>query len=156
MIRTCFEYFKSLPDLENFNRIPIPKTAYQTELKKLSLTPPEQFLIHLCEFHDKLDNVEIPDKEFFKQFQEFLVDNNVDYDTTPLKLGVKLANLKTGAISKGTYTNNKGHSKKYNLKILRTKFNINDDIFIDEEEYHQPVIINQITKYENCTIQKCQ
>jgi hypothetical protein len=44
--------------------------------------------------------VEITDKEFFKQFQEFLMDNNIEYDTTPLKLGVKLTNLKTGPLAR--------------------------------------------------------
>ena len=153
VIRTCFEYFKSLEGLATFNNLPIPQTAYQTELKKLSIGPPEQFLIHLCYLYEKLDIVDIPDKEFFKLFQEFLIDNNIDYDTTPLKLGVKLANLKTGAISKGIHSA-KGHAKKYNLKLLRTKYNVDDDIFIDDEEPEsKPVIINQITNYDHCTIQ---
>jgi hypothetical protein len=155
VIRTCFDHFKNLPNLDKFNNIPIPKTNYQNELKKLSLTPPEQFLMYLCEVNENKDYVEIPDKDFFKQFQVFLVDNNIEYDTTPLKLGVKLANLKTGSITKGTFTNNKGHAKIYNLKTIRNKYNTtDDDVFIDDEELeYKPIIINQVSNYDHCTIQ---
>jgi hypothetical protein len=53
-----------------------------------------------------------------------------------------LANLKTGAIEKGTFTNKGGHAKKYNLKVLRA----NDDIFIDDDKPTNeinPITINQ-------------
>jgi hypothetical protein len=48
VIRTCYDYFNSIPNLENFHEIDTPKTEHQTNLAKLSLTPPEQFLIDLC------------------------------------------------------------------------------------------------------------
>jgi hypothetical protein len=121
---------------------------------KLSLTPPEQFLMYLCEVNENKDNVEIADKDFFKQFQVFLTDNNIEYDTTPLKLGVKLANLKTGSITKGTHTL-KGYTKIYNLRLLRNKYNTtDDDVFIDDEELeYKPIIVNQVSNYDHCTIQ---
>jgi hypothetical protein len=33
-------------------------------------------------------------------FETFLTDNDIKYETTPLKLGVRLVNLKTDAIEK--------------------------------------------------------
>jgi hypothetical protein len=77
VIRTCYDYFKNLPDLDKFHLQPIPKTAHQTELKKLSLSVPEQYLKYLCETNT----------QFFKNFQDWLADNNTEYETTPFKLG---------------------------------------------------------------------
>jgi hypothetical protein len=48
VIRTCYDYFKSIPNLDKFNEIEIPKTEYQSNLKRLELSPPEQFLIEMC------------------------------------------------------------------------------------------------------------
>jgi hypothetical protein len=70
---------------------------------------------------------EIADKEFYSQFQTFLIDNNIEYDTTPLKTGVKLSNRKTCAISKGTHTS-KGHSKVYDFNKLRTLYFLDDEV----------------------------
>ena len=61
------------------------------------MSVPEQYLKYLCETNNK-DIIEIPDKQFFNDFRDWLADNNIEHETTPLKLGVKLANLKTGAI----------------------------------------------------------
>ena len=47
VIATCYNYFKSIPNLDKFNEIPIPKTEYQENLKQLSLSPPEQFIKEL-------------------------------------------------------------------------------------------------------------
>lgn len=132
VIRTIYDHFKNLPDLDKFHKMPIPKTSYQTELKKLSLTPPEQFLIDLCEINESKKELIILDKDFFQMFQDFIVANNIDYDTTPLKLGVRISNLKTNAITPGTKTT-QGKTKIFNLNNLRKHFNIHDDIFIDEK-----------------------
>ena len=73
VVRSCFDYFKSIPDLDKFGLIPIPCTVYQNELKKLDLTPPEQFLIHLCEVNKQ--NVEFTAKDMFQMFQDFLTES---------------------------------------------------------------------------------
>jgi hypothetical protein len=151
VIRTCYEYFKSLEGLDKFNSISIPKTAYQTELKKLSLTPPELYLQYLCELHQDKETKTLTDKQLFEGLQIFCAENNIQYQTTPQKLGIKLTNLNTGAISKRIHTS-EGHSKSYNLKKLRELYGEFEDIFIDDNEEVKPVVINQITNYDKCTI----
>jgi len=129
VVRTCFDYFKSIPDLDKFGLIPIPCTVYQNELKKLDLTPPEQFLIHLCEVNKQ--NVEFTAKDIFQMFQDFLIESNIVYEITSLKFGVKLANLNISGLSKSR--NNKGNVYKLDIQQLQKHFNINEDVFEDEE-----------------------
>ena len=90
--------------------------------------PVEQFLIHLCQTYPTKIKIELLEKDLFKQFQNFLENNNnIDYDTTPQKLGIRIKNLSTGAITKGTHTT-KGRSKIYNLDKLRTLYVLNDEV----------------------------
>jgi hypothetical protein len=136
VVRTCFDYFKSIPDLDKFGLIPIPCTVYQNELKKLDLTPPEQFLIHLCEVNKQ--NVEFTAKDIFQMFQDFLIESNIVYEITSLKFGVKLANLNISGLSKSR--NNKGNIYKLDIQQLQKHFNINEDVFEDEEPQVKPTV----------------
>jgi hypothetical protein len=45
---SCYEYFKSMEEVENFNRLPIPKTEYQNNLKELSVSPIESLYSNTC------------------------------------------------------------------------------------------------------------
>jgi hypothetical protein len=138
VVRTCYDYFKSIPDLDKFGLIPIPSTAYQNELKKLDISAPEQFLIHLCELNVDKKNVEFTAKELFEMFQDFLTDSNIKYEITSLKFGVKLANLNISGLSKGR--NKKGNTYKLDIQQLQKHFNINEDVFEDEEPQLKPPV----------------
>jgi hypothetical protein len=128
-VRTVYDYLKSIQNMDKFHHIPIPETNYQQELKKLSLTPPEQFLINLTE--SKNDSFEVTAKSLFDNFQKFCTESNINYDITSLKLGVKIANLNVNGLTK---SRNK-HGMIYNINPVKVKnyFNVmNDEIFIDD------------------------
>jgi len=132
VIRTCFDYFLNMPNLDKFNSLKIPQTAYQNELKKLDMTPPEQFLISLCDTYSDRSQIELNSKEFFEKFQIFISESNINYETTSLKLGVKLANLKIGGLSKGSRTKH-GMTYLLNIQDLKKHFQLSDDdVFIEE------------------------
>lgn len=44
IIKSCYEYFKSIPDLDKFNSLPIPVTKHQNNLKEISRSPIEVWL----------------------------------------------------------------------------------------------------------------
>ena len=132
VIRTCYDYFKSIPNLDKFGLIPIPSTTYQNELKKLDMTPPEQFLVRLCEVYVDKKNIEITAKEMFEMFQQFLTESNINYEINSLKFGVKLANLNINGLSKGRCKS--GNTYKLDIKQLQKHFEINEDVFEDKEE----------------------
>ena len=154
VIRTCYDYFKNLGGLATFKNLPIPKTSYQNELKKLSLSPLELYLQHLAEtiYHQKKSS-EILDTEFFDGLQTFCEENNITYDITPQKLGVRLTNLNTGAVSKRIHKSGGVYAKSFNWEKLRELYCEDDDVFVDDDEKDvKPVIINKITNNTNCTI----
>ena len=44
VIKTCYEYFKNIPDMDKFYKLPLPVTEYHNELKQLSMSPIELFI----------------------------------------------------------------------------------------------------------------
>ena len=126
VIRTCYDYFNSIPNLANFHEIDTPKTEHQTNLAKLSLTPPEQFLIDICSKKEGI--VEILSKDLYDQFMSFTIDHNIEYSTTPLKFAVKLANLKISGFEKGKHTK-KGDFKNIDIDKVRKHFKLG---FVDD------------------------
>jgi hypothetical protein len=133
VIRTCYDYFKNIPDLEKFNNIPLPKTSYQENLRLLDLSPPEQFLIEFCSKNEGL--VEVENKDFYNQFNEFIQANNIEYNTTPLKFGVKIANLKIDGVEKGRHTKTADY-RNIDIDRVNKHFNIvfQKHPFIEEED----------------------
>jgi len=133
VIRTCYDYFKSIPDLDKFGSLSIPKTEYQNNLKELARTPVEQWLEHFTRENINEEQVEMVGKETFDEFEMWRRENNINYDTSTSKLGVALSNLQTnGGITKGRHTK-KGDTKYFNIKILKAYFNIGLMIEIDED-----------------------
>ena len=134
VIRTCYDYFKSIPDLDKFHKIPLPKTSYQENLRLLDLSPPEQFLIEFCSKNEGL--VEVENKDFYNQFNEFIESNNIEYKTTPLKFGVKIANLKIDGVEKGKHTKT-GDYRNIDIDRVKKHFKIVDpkeNPFIEDEK----------------------
>jgi hypothetical protein len=133
VIRTCYDYFKSIPDLDKFHKIPLPKTSYQENLRLLDLSPPEQFLIEFCSNNEGL--VEVENKDFYNQFNEFIETSNIEYKTTPLKFGVKIANLKIDGVEKGRHTKTADY-RNIDIDRVNKHFNIvfQKHPFIEEEE----------------------
>jgi hypothetical protein len=140
VVRTCYDYFKSIPNLDKFNSLPIPQTSYQNELKKLDVTPPEQFLIYLCE--NQISNLELTAKEFFTRFQMFLAESNINYETTSLKLGVKLTNLKIDGLTKGR--SKTGVTYILDIEKLKSHFQINTTNIENDTNFVDEFIIDEI------------
>jgi hypothetical protein len=126
VIRSCYDYFKSISNMDKFDSLPKPQTEYQNNLKQLSRSPIDMWLEDFTRRQSLLgkDKVERIGTETFGDFEDWRKTNNVAYDTTPLKLGVSLSNLQIkGGIEKGKHTN-KGWTKIFNISSLKTHFNI--------------------------------
>jgi hypothetical protein len=131
VIRTAFDYFKSIKNLDKFNEIPIPQTEYQNNLKLLDSTPPEQFLKSFAMINKGVEMVELTGKEIFNQFTKWCAENHVQYETTPLKFGIKMNILNVDGITKGRHTR-VGETKYYNIEKIMKHYKINN-IFDDED-----------------------
>lgn len=133
VVKTCYEFFKNLKGAEDFNKLPIPKTEHQNNLKELSKTPIEGWLenltlknLHLIKTEKEF--VEMTGTEALKLFKEYCNVNEIDYQIDARKLGVRISNMKLKGISKGRHTE-KGETKYYNIAELNERFKL----FIDKE-----------------------
>jgi hypothetical protein len=134
VIRSCYDYFKSIPDLHNFNKIKRPVTKYQSELCKMNSSPIELFLIDLCETSNPTDKLEFVAKEVFEQFTSFCESNNIESYLTTQKLSTSINLLNLDGISAGKHTN-KGNTKIFDISKLRKHFQLDvndDDVFADD------------------------
>jgi len=127
VIRTCFDYFKTY-DLTNYNFKEIPRTEYQDDLKELSVSAPEMWLESFTRskvpnIKNGRDIIEKSGKSIFVDFSIWQCENNMKYETNPIKLGMKLKNLKIDGISKGPETF-EGKTKAFDMIKLRKYFNI--------------------------------
>ena len=125
VIRTCYDYFKSIKGMDKFKDILIPQTEYQNNLKALSVSPIEQWLESFTREHcnDIEENIELLGTEIYELFKTWCCVNGIKYDIDSRKLGVRLTNMKINGISRGKHTN-KGETKLFNIIELKKKYNI--------------------------------
>jgi len=125
VIRTCYDYFKSIEGMDKFKDIPIPQTEYQTNLKELSKSPIEQWLESFTREHmnDSKECIELLGTEIYDLFKQWCNNNGIKYDISALKIGVKLINMKFHGISKGKHTN-RGETKIFNIRELKHTFKL--------------------------------
>ncbi|MBC7408963.1 MAG: hypothetical protein H7339_11290 [Arcicella sp.] len=119
VIKTCYEYFKNLPDLDKFGQVPKPITEYQRNLQELSVSPIELWVKDLAYTHEK--DFEMFGSQAYESFVEFCEKHGFIYEANSLKLGVRLSNLGIKGIYKGQHTMY-GRTKLYKVKELRMYF----------------------------------
>lgn len=131
VIRTCYDYFKSIGGMDKFKDIPIPQTDYQTNLKELSKSPIEQWLESFTREHmnESEECIELLGKEIYELFKSWCSENGVKYDVDSRKLGVRLTNMNINGISKGRHTE-KGETKIFNISDLKKTLKIGCVIYV--------------------------
>lgn len=134
VIRTCYDYFKSIPDMDSFGKLPIPQTQFQTNLKEMYKNPLELWLEDFTRRNCNIDVVEQLGCVTYSDFEAWRRRNNIIYETSALKLGTSLSNLNiTGGIVKGRHTK-QGKTKIFYISILKRYFNMGLLIDLEEEK----------------------
>jgi len=133
VVKTCYEYFKTIEGMDKFNSIPIPQTEHQNNLKQLSITPIEQWLEAFTIEHHKKESVELLGNETCNLFKNWCKSNGINYDIDARKLGVRMKNLKISGVEKGRHTN-RGETKIFNINRLKDHFKIGCLIDYDDDE----------------------
>jgi hypothetical protein len=125
VMKTCYEYFKSIKNMEEFNKQSIPVSNHQENLKELSMCPIEQWLQHFTRENFDKKEVEMVGTVACNLFKEWWKTQNDDkpYSITPLQLGVKIKNLNINGIEKGKHTRD-GNTTIYNIEKLKKHFKI--------------------------------
>lgn len=125
VIQTCFAYFKSIPGMDKFKDIPMPLTEYQTNLKELSKSPIELWLIDFIREHNNLGNasVELLGTEIYELLKSWCFTNGIKYEINSIKLGVRLTNMNINGVSKGKHTKY-GDTKLFNITELTKTYKL--------------------------------
>jgi hypothetical protein len=123
VLRTIYDYFKNIPDMDKFGNIQLPITEYQQNIQDGNTSIVEQWLAYFTLQNESKDEVELLGIETFNLFQTWKTEQNVKYDINCIKLGIQLKNLQFNGILKGKHTK-KGETKIFNIKILKKHFGI--------------------------------
>lgn len=98
-VKSFFEYLKSIPNMEQFNKIPMPKTEYQEDIKQANVCPIELFIKDLTEMNAGADLAEITGKEFYELFNSFKTRCGIVYDVSSVQFGLRLKRLNIDGVS---------------------------------------------------------
>lgn len=130
-IKTFYEYFKSLPNLDKFHKMPVPNTEHQQDLKQLAICKPEQWLKYFT-YKSTVGGTAIPTEpkklcsmEIFQDFNNWKENQKIQYDTSPLKLVIAIKNLRIDGIN--TKKEKMGNSTLFDLAKLARYFKLDNE-----------------------------
>jgi hypothetical protein len=122
VVKTVFEYFKSISDLDNFNKNPLPVTEYHKGLMEYSKCPIERWLEAFTLENQNRDFIELKAESILEKFNEWCAENGIDYKVDSLKLAVRMSRLKIEGVEK-TRTN-VSKLTKFDIDKMKTHFKI--------------------------------
>lgn len=123
VVKTCYEYFKSVPNMDKFSGISLPVTTYQSDLQEMKVSPIESWIKSVAtEYYDEI-TVQNLSADWFKMFLKWLENCKIDYKLTIQAFGVRLKRLNILHITQGTSTN-KGNVLIFDIVGLKKHFNI--------------------------------
>jgi hypothetical protein len=125
-VKSIYEYFKSIPDMDKFNKIPMPVTEYQNDLKELSVSPIESWVKdYVLDNYYETEPIKLLGMEQYKLFCDWVKKCGMEYTVTLIAFAVRLKNLNLPGITKCT-SSNKGERRSFDITILKTHFNLNN------------------------------
>jgi hypothetical protein len=133
VIKTCYEYFKSIEGINDFNKIPMPSTSYQQNLKELSRSPIELWLENLCYENWDSEEVEMLGSEAYGCFHKFCQERGIEFQMNAVKLGVRIKNMGINGIEKGKHTK-KGETKLYKIQELKKHYNLGTILLLHSKD----------------------
>jgi len=123
VVKTCYEYFKSIKDLDKFGNIPMPITLYQQDIKEASLSPIEvwfkDYVISNLNYVDKngIAIKIISPSELFQSFVEYKISNDINFNINNIQFGVRLKRLNMDGLT--TKSTNKGNVWVLDIKTVK-------------------------------------
>ena len=121
IIKSFFEYLKTIEGMDKFNSIPVPITEYHSDLQQLSRTPIEMFIRNIVEEATE-DEPKYTSKELYDNFKSFISSNGMKYEINSLQFSVRLKR----EVPKGIETKHtkKGNCQVFNIPLLKQEFQI--------------------------------
>jgi len=123
VIKTCFEYFKSIPNLENFGKIKMPETEFAKDTKDVCVCPIQKWLEDFTKDNYYEISVELLGKKQYELFSEWCKKCGLEYNVSLPAFGIRLKRLNIPGIEKGKHTN-KGDTNIFKIVQLREYFKL--------------------------------
>lgn len=134
VIKTCYEYFKSIEGVQNFKDIPMPQTEFDLGIKEVNMNPIEHWLkAFTMENFEEEGKIEMHGCEALNKFRDWCIDTNIVYEINAIKFGKQLTDLNIVGVEKGRHTK-KGESRYYNIPVLKKTFKLGCLIKIGHDE----------------------
>lgn len=126
VMRDFYDTLMTIKGLEDFRKIPLPKTEYQQNMTELNISVIEQWVSYWTfeHFNDKVRCKEMTSKEMYDEFMEWKNENNIkNYEVDVIKFGVRISNSKIEGIE--SFRGSGGiRKKRFNIDTLINFFNI--------------------------------
>jgi hypothetical protein len=123
VIRTCYDYFKSISGMEKFTSSQIPKTEHQSNLKEGARQIPDLWLEDFTRKNIHLLSVERTPFSVYASFIDWRDNGGFTYNCNRQQLGIKLNTIAKGAITKGNH-NRDGDTKIFDIAKLKELYGI--------------------------------
>jgi hypothetical protein len=120
-LRTLYAYFMAMEGLESFHTEPLPITEHQELLHQTARTAPDMWLEDFTVFNKAVPSVSLSQKATYELFTNWVCDNNITYNTTPIKFGVNLSMLK---IKDAIILSADKRTKVFYIDILKVHYGI--------------------------------
>ena len=133
VIKTCYEYFIHLEDIDKFNNLPVPSTEYQEDMQNNSMCPVQKWLhdyVRACV--KKEGTIELLGARACTLFKDWCAVNNVEYQITSQAFALRLKRMGLKGIQKGRKTN-KGNTMYYDIGTLKKELNVKDIVLYEED-----------------------
>jgi hypothetical protein len=125
-VKSCYEYFKSIPGMDKFGSLPIPETEYQNDLKEMSISPIESWLKDwVLDNYYATEPIKLFGKEQYELFNNWREKCGMEYSCTLQAFGLRLKNLKINGISTSLHSN-KGAYCLFDVKLVMSHFGLNN------------------------------
>lgn len=123
VVKTCYEYFKCIPDMHSFGKIPIPVTEYHNDLKEESISPIELWLKDFV--YENADKKEIKLKacDVFNCFNDWILEMKIKYECNSVKMIVRLKRLNIYGIQTGVHSKH-GNVCVFDINKIKAHFGI--------------------------------
>ena len=107
VIKSCYEYFKSIPNMENFASLEIPVTEYHSELKEMNENIIERWVREYTQENFDKTTIEEKSMDIYASFMNWCKKCNSNYVCDYMKFATRLNRLKIkGVFTKKTKTCN--------------------------------------------------
>jgi hypothetical protein len=112
-VKSIFEYFKSIPDLDNFHKEKMPMTEYQEDLQEMNANPIELWVKYYIKQNCSNGEFKIKTSDLYDNFNSYLKVYFSSWNVNFLQFSCRLKRLNVDGIDKS-----RSNSTRF------TKFNI--------------------------------